>query len=58
MIGADGDGTSDQMRSKWHRTLKKLAYANSQEWPLAQLIALVCAGFELQHVITEPNRNN
>ena len=37
------DGTSDQIRSKQHRTLEELAYANSHDWLLAQLIALVCA---------------
>ena len=34
------DGTNDQIRSKRPRTLEEFAYANCQEWPLAQLRAL------------------
>jgi hypothetical protein len=44
ILGADG--TRGWNRSKRHRTLGELAYANSNEWRSAQLIAPVCAGLK------------
>ena len=52
------DGTNDQIRSKRPRTLEEFAYANCHEWPLAQLIALVCAGLNIYVVQSTSKRLN
>ena len=51
MLISGADGTSDENRRTRHRALEESAYANSHEWRSAQLIAQVCAGHYVIHLL-------